>query len=601
MSKFATAFEQFRDRLAFGDATPQLVVLGLLTGAAAGLLIVLFRLAIDLPLSAALGDVDGFESLPPQFRFLLPFLGALTLGLALHFVQRRNHAVSVTHVLDRLHQHQGKLPLGNLFVQFFGGVIALVSGQSLGREGPGIHLGAGAASQIGQWLRLPNNSLRTLVACGVAAAISTSFNTPMAGVIFAMEVILMEYTITGFVPVIIAAVTGAVISQLVFGPQIALLSVETSAILVAEMPFLILAGLMISIAAMGFIWLYLRCLRFQHLPVALRFTLVGLLTGVVAVFVPQVMGIGYDTLNQAMAGELAANWLLYIVVAKLLVTAMATGLGMLGGLIGPTLVIGGCLGGLLGVSVNNFSAGVSPPEVYVMLGMMAMMGAVLNAPLAALVAILELSDNPDLIFPGMLIVVVACLGVQLTLGYRGIFAEHLRQHGFDLYAGPGKVFLSRVGLRSLMTRSVTMLEPRLSLSQAKDLLVEGALWLAVREGNSFRLLATADLARHIETLGEGQDLGVAQDGVLADSGSGGGGNRSDATDQSAETLLDLLQIPAPNRDVDVIDSLATLLEASEKIKTSGADALLVRENRSYPSSPIVGVLTRETILENYGM
>jgi len=111
----------------------------------------------------------------------------------------------VVHVLERLARHQGHMPLRNAIIQFVTGVIALASGQSGGREGPAIHLGAAGSSLIGHYLKLPNNSIRVLVGCGAAAAISASFNTPIAGVIFSMEVIIMEYTIAGFIPANLAA------------------------------------------------------------------------------------------------------------------------------------------------------------------------------------------------------------------------------------------------------------------------------------------------------------------------------------------------------------------------------------------------------------
>jgi CIC family chloride channel protein len=124
--------------------------------------------------------------------------------------------MGVIHVMERLAYQEGYLPAKQAMMQFIGGAIAIISGHSVGREGPSIHLGSAAASLLGQWLRLPNNSIRTLVACGASAAIAASFNAPLAGVIFAMEVVKMEYTISGFTPVILAAVSATVLNRLVF-------------------------------------------------------------------------------------------------------------------------------------------------------------------------------------------------------------------------------------------------------------------------------------------------------------------------------------------------------------------------------------------------
>jgi H+/Cl- antiporter ClcA len=156
--------------------------------------ITLFRLAYEMPLEHWLpnGSSEGFESLSSEARVIL--LLSSTALLILIFSRLRPHQskVGIGHVLQRIEQHQGYLPKANLAAQFFGAIIALIGGHSVGREGPAVHIGAGTASQFGQLLKTPHHRLRILAACGVASAISASFNTPMAGVIFAMEVVLLE-------------------------------------------------------------------------------------------------------------------------------------------------------------------------------------------------------------------------------------------------------------------------------------------------------------------------------------------------------------------------------------------------------------------------
>ncbi|MDH5738273.1 MAG: chloride channel protein, partial [Gammaproteobacteria bacterium] len=190
----------FRQKLASIDAVPQFAFLGVVSGLITGLVILAFRTVIELPLDLILANgFEDFESLSRENRFLLPVVGAILLAIVLSFVSSAHRGMGVTHVLARLARYQGHLPFYNLLTQFFGGALALISGQSLGREGPAIHLGAAGSSLFGQALKLPNNSIRVLVGCGAAAAISASFNTPIAGVIFSMEVIILEYTIAGFI------------------------------------------------------------------------------------------------------------------------------------------------------------------------------------------------------------------------------------------------------------------------------------------------------------------------------------------------------------------------------------------------------------------
>lgn len=212
--------DRFRARLAHADALPQLAILGCISGLLTGLIAIAFRLSFELPLTLLLPNgSESFEALSPGTRFLLPVLGALIIGLLVHRFKPEQRVLGVGHILDRMQHHQAQLPAANALLQFIGAALALLTGHSVGREGPAVHLGAASSSLLGQQLQLPNNSLRTLTACGVAAAIAASFNTPLAGVIFAMEVVLMEYTITGFIPVILAAVSGGVLSRIAFGTQ----------------------------------------------------------------------------------------------------------------------------------------------------------------------------------------------------------------------------------------------------------------------------------------------------------------------------------------------------------------------------------------------
>ncbi|MEE8378859.1 MAG: chloride channel protein, partial [Gammaproteobacteria bacterium] len=212
--------DRFRSRLASVDALPQLAILGLVSGVLVGIVIVLFRLAIENTQISFLpnGDTENYEALSATWRFGLPAIGGLVIGLVFQALSHTGGVqVGIVHVLERLSYYQGHLPFRNFLLQFFGAAISIISGHSVGREGPSVHLGSASGSLLGQWLHLPNNSIQTLVACGAAAGIAASFNTPLAGVIFSMEVIMMEYTIAGFTPVILSAVSATAITRLVFG------------------------------------------------------------------------------------------------------------------------------------------------------------------------------------------------------------------------------------------------------------------------------------------------------------------------------------------------------------------------------------------------
>lgn len=564
----------FRHSLSYIDALPQLTFLGLVIGLFTGLIIVAFRLCIEWPMSYIMPDgAESFEMLDANVRTLFIFAGALALWLFYRFMGPDATQVGVGHVLHRLHNFQGRLPKRNWISQFVGGIIALLSGFSVGREGPAIHLGAGCASQVGNWLRLPNNSRHTLVGCGVAAAIAASFDTPMAGVIFAMEVIVMEYTIVGFVPVIMASVMGAALSQAIFTSGEGLVLTRNEMDSLIELPFMVGCGLLIAASAALFIKLNVTAMRLRHWPLWQRLLLAAVITSSVAYWRPEIMGLGYDTLNLAMTGELLFGTLIMIFIAKIAVSAFTIGLGLPGGIIGPTLVSGACLGGALGLMVHAFYPSVvTEPAFYVLIGMAGMMAAVINAPLAALVAVLELSYNPHIIFPAMLVIVVSCVATRFFFNYGGIFNEQLSHSGRPLSLKPAQQALRRAGVRSVMDTQVALVHRYMDYEHAKKILESKPNWLIVDEAPKYTALKAANLAAW---------LAEAPVEILA-----------------LEKDIDLFAIPAQRLILAAIHEEATLWEVEQAISQGQADAVYVAPAQQSVLNAVLGLVTAEH-LDNY--
>jgi chloride channel protein, CIC family len=379
-------------------------------------------------------------------------------------------------------------------MQFIGGALSIIAGHSVGREGPVIHLGAASASLMGQWLRLPNNSIRTLVACGVAASIAASFNTPLAGVVFAMEVVMFEYTLAGFTPVVLAAVVAASLSQLVFGTDPAISAGGTQLVSLLELPWVLLLGVVIGCLAAGYgsgIGAVRRLGR--RYPPWLKITAGGVFTGLCALLVPEVMGLGYDTVQAAMLGQIGLAALVLIVVAKMLATIACGGLGVPGGLIGPMIVIGAAAGGALGIVGNwlmpHASAGAA---FYATLGAVAMMGASLHAPLAALTAVLELTGNPNIILPGMAVVVTAFLVARVWFGQKPLFMSILDARGIDYRSDPITLALARTGVAAVMTAEPALIDASSSCRDALQKL-SGATWVVLTSGDKVRGIWPAGL------------------------------------------------------------------------------------------------------------
>ncbi|MEQ8230775.1 MAG: chloride channel protein, partial [Gammaproteobacteria bacterium] len=509
---------------------------------------------------------------------LLPTAGGLLLGIAYALLAPRTRTVGVIHVLERLHYHQGHMPWRNLATQFFGGALALASGQSVGREAPSVHLGAAVASLLGRWLLLPNNAVRTLVACGAAAAIAASFNTPLAGVVFAMEVVMAEYTIAGFVPVILAAVAATAITRAVYGDDTAFMVPLLGLASLWELMWIVVMGLLIGVVAAAFVAAIRALGRVgERVPVTLRFTLVGLAVGVIGSVVPEVLGLGYDTVGQTLAGQLGLVAMASVFLAKFGASALCIAARMPGGLIGPSVVLGSLAGGCFAAVVEPLPGISSAAAMYAMLGMAALMGAVLQAPLAALLALLEMTGNPHIILPAMLAVVSAALTARIAFGQESVFTLMLRDAGLDYRHDALSQGLRRVGVAAVMNRSFERAARALPRADAIALLQRGPHWVIVEHDEErLYLLRAADLARYCEA------------------------SQEDAAEQK-EDIIDLVAIPAERLELRPVHLQATLHEAREVMDREGVDALYVRRQQAPMTFRTFGIVHRADVETGYAL
>ncbi|AEY00562.1 chloride transporter ClC family protein [Oceanimonas sp. GK1] len=428
-----------------------LVLLGVMTGIIASLVMMSFLLLLNATLDALNGkNLEDFEALSWHWRLGLPLLGSVLLILLYRLTPPACQSVGLAYVLERLQFGQGRLPAANIGFQFVAALIALGSGHSVGREGPAVHLGAGIASQIGQLSGRPPSQLRLLLGCGTAAAISAAFNTPLAGVLFAMEVVLMEYSLLGFAPIIAAAITASALTGALLGEHAVLAPVSLSLASYSDMPGLLLTGLWVGLLAALFQRLVLAFIRFPLKSRAFRLLLAGGMTGALALAAPQILGSGYDTINATLGNQLPWLLLLGILGAKLLATAAAIGLGVPGGQIAPTLMLGVCAGGVAGTLLP----GASDPALYALLGMAAMMSAVLHAPLAAIATVLELSLSAEAMLPAMVVVLGANLLCQHGFHLPSLVITQLRVRGRELQTHPLRTALAQRYLSELADMSL---------------------------------------------------------------------------------------------------------------------------------------------------
>ena len=391
------------------------------------MLIIAFRLSLESLQLMYLEVVDDFTTLDPLIRFILPIVGALLILAFAFLTGFKHYRMGVPFVIHRVKQHYGHIPFRTTLNQFFGAMIALASGFSVGREGPSIHLGAAGSSFLGQWLKLPYNSIRILAGCGIAAGISASFNTPFAAVIFVMEVVLREYKIHTFIPVMLAAACGSVLTRIVFGESSELAFLRFEAFSQWVYLYLLLFGVLLGIIASLFNNQLMALMKlFRPLGMVSRLLLAGLFTGLIGWLLPEAMGSGMSSIYFVMNAEGNLPLLFAILAAKFALTLIAIGLGIPGGIIGPVFGIGVLCGAILLLPMGLFLPDVEQyTGSFALLGMAGLLTSVLHAPLAALSAVMELSFSPEVILPAMLVIVPAYVTSTQLLGNRSIFIRQL--------------------------------------------------------------------------------------------------------------------------------------------------------------------------------
>ena len=605
-NKIQAILDPLRLKLARPDALTPMAILGLLAGLFASALVTAFRLALESLQIYFLGlpSPGEYSALPLAWRFFLPAIGGITLGLAIFYLPKAIRSVGVGYVIIRFHRFEADLPWRNAVVQFFSAIWALLVGLSSGREGPGIHLGATGGSWIGRFLDLPHNSVRTLVGCGAAAAIAASFNTPLAAVIFTLELIVRQYTLATFIPIMLAASAGALFSTMFFGTNPAFDIQLMHNLALWEVPILIGMGLVIGAFAASYIHITdVSIRRTWDWPIWVRFGIIGVITGVIGLVLPQVMSISYDSVGLAASAKFALGLVALMMLAKLLLSALTFGFGLPLGPIGSTLVVGGFTGSALGMLLLNVTQiPVSDVAFYTVLGMGAMMGATLQAPLAALTAVIELTGDTGAIVPAMLTIIIASLTSRTIFHKDGIYDTVLRANahqmrGLSLWHNANDIAIS-----SIINRSFTETAAQCPVSYLQELKTSAPEWLVVRDDGRqpIGVISGYELNRFLATLvthnqpedilpedvlsGDGQSQETSPTEVLL--------NEQKPTERVVDLTTELTMIPAKAVDIGL-----TLIEARELMRTNKVDVLIGQRTTVPPFKRTFGVLTRSSLEE----
>ncbi len=439
------------------DETAIMVVMAVIVGLIGGFGAILFRWMVQFFQGFVIGHGEDtvvlLMAVPWWQRLLLPVVGGLIVGPMIHFGAREAKGHGVPEVLQAMLFAKGVIRPIVAAVKITASAITIAFGGSVGREGPIVQIGAAMGSTIGQWLRFSPQRLRTLIGCGAAAGIAATFNAPIAGAFFALEILMRDFAVSTFSPIIVAAVTATAVSREFLGEKPSFHTPEFVLGGPQEFPFFLLMGLVVGLVAVLYVkTLYATEEAFERsrIPEWLQPTAGGLVLGLLLIWFPQVYGVGYSTMVEALSGHMVWYLMLLLVAVKLLAVDITLGSGFSGGIFAPALFLGGMLGGGFGAVLGKVLPGTHDPVgAFAMVGMAAMVGAATGGPLTAILILFEMTGEYQVILPLMLASIGAAL-VYRSLMKDTIFTLKFALRGQELEFGRESAILKDYQVQDIM-------------------------------------------------------------------------------------------------------------------------------------------------------
>ncbi len=449
-----------------GPSQFQFWVIALFVGIAAGFASLVFRKGIDQLQWLVYGTEDMAKihslaaSLPWYWVLIVPILGGLAVGQILHHFTPDARVRSVSDVIEGAAMHEGRVETREGIASVAASLITLGAGGSSGREGPVVHMAGVIATWVSNRINANGITGRDLLGCAVAAAVSASFNAPIAGALFALEVVLRHFAVHAFAPIVIASVAGTVISRLEFG-DITEFTLPVASVLefYVELPaFLILGLLCGGVAAALMYAIFMAEEVAAHVqericvPRWLRPAVAGAMLGGLAIWFPHIIGVGYETTSSALTGQLFLHEAMVFAALKVVAVAITFGGRMGGGVFSPSLMVGALTGLSFGLVATAIFPDVSGSHtLYALAGMGAVSAAVLGAPISTTLIVFEMTGDWQ---TGLAVMVAVSMSTALAsrLVKQSFFLTQLERRNVHLAAGPQAYLLSMFRVASLMRK-----------------------------------------------------------------------------------------------------------------------------------------------------
>ncbi|MFQ5843593.1 MAG: chloride channel protein, partial [Planctomycetota bacterium] len=416
---------------------------------------------------------------PPWLIVALPALGGLVVAPLVLRWAREARGHGVPEVMGAIARSGARIRPRVSLVKAAASVVTIGTGGSVGWEGPIVQIGAGVGSSAGQWLGVARRQMRVLVACGAAAGIAATFNAPIAGVLFSVEILLGDLALATFTPIVVSSVAATAVSYYTFAEHAVFDIPDQTYRLqsLGELPLCVLLGLLAAAGAVGFTRvLYGFEDRMERLPVPplLLPALGGLAVGGIGLLAPEALGVGYGTIGRSLDGEFTLGLLAVIFLLKTAATCCSIGSGGSGGVFAPSLVLGALLGGAFGDVVHRLLPDATAiPGVYAVVGMAAFVAGTTHAPMTAILILFEMTNDYLMILPLMLACVISSVTAR-GLYRDSIYTLKLTRRGIQFRGGRDVALLRSLSVRDTMRRSPTVLTLDLPFQEVRARAVQGA-------------------------------------------------------------------------------------------------------------------------------
>ncbi len=496
-------------------------MLAVIIGGLAGLGAVFFRWLIEVFISFFWGGEGGFllqySQAPVPWRVAVPVLAGLVLGPLLHYVAPEIRGPGVPEVMAALAQRDGIIRHRVTLAKSFATAAFIASGCSVGREGPIVQIGSSIGSSLCQLFRLGPDHRKLAVACGAAAGIAATFQAPMAGTLFVVEILLFDLEVTSLSHIVIAAVTGTMVSRSFWVDGILFQAPHFSLGHPAELLLYFGLGIMagfLSLLLMAMIFALSKGLDRLKVPGWLTPLLGGVSIGILGLFHPRALGVGYEAVSSVLDGNLLFSSVLILLAAKLLATSACVGSGMSGGIFAPSLFLGAMLGAVCG-NIAHLLWPASPllPSHFALVGMGAMVAGTTLAPITAILTIFELTYNYEIILPLMLACIPSIIVVRLLHGF-SIYETKLLLQGIRIVRGHDANRLRAMKIRDYICKEPSVLSAGTPINEVIDAILNSNFphfMVNNDQGKLVGILTLRDVRAHLDQPGEAESSLTAGD------------------------------------------------------------------------------------------